>query len=458
MSQSLNSKPAKGDFGSGSIPKLLVKLALPLMTAELVHVLYNLVDRMYIGHIPGCGTEALSGVGIAFPLITFITAFANLFGSGGNPLCSMARGEGDTKKAQTILNTSFTMLIVTGIVLMVLMYVFSGTLLSWMGGDKDTLPYAVEYFKIYLIGTVFVLISLGMNPFINGMGFARVGMATVIIGAVLNIILDPVFIFTLNMGIKGAAWATVISQLVSAVWVVAFLMGKKTLLRITGFAIDPQQAKRILKLGVSGFTFKSTTSISQAVVNMTLKQFGGATSTLFIGSMSIINSLREVISQPITGFTHAAVPVMSYNRGAGKESRIRQTIKFVLSLAFTYNFCAWLLMMFVPLPFVKIFTTDPELMATAVKCIHVYYGAYFMMTFQTTSQNVFVSMNMPKFSLFFSMLRKIILVVPLTLLLPRIGFGVMGVFWAEFISQLFGASCCFITMMLVVYRHLAKDE
>ena len=448
----------KGDFSQGSIPKTVLRMGIPIALAEIVHVLYNIVDRMFIGHIPGFGTAALSGVGIAFPLVTLITGFANLCGTGGNPLCSIARGEGDNERAQRIMETAFTMLLLISAVLTVVLFIFAEPLLTAMGGDEETMPYALEYFRIYVAGTVFVLIGLGMNPFINGMGFPKVGMGTVVIGAVLNIILDPLFIFVFHMGVKGAAIATILSQFVGSVWVIRFLTGKKTLLRITRLHMDRREVPRILKLGVTGFTFKFSTSAAQAVVNMTLKSFGGAASTLYIGAFSIINSMREVISQPINGINQASVPVMSFNYGARNYDRVKKAIRFMIASALLYNFAAWIVVFTHPAQLIGIFTGDSELVQTAIPCLHIYYAAYFMMSFQTGGQNTFVALNKPKYAVFFSMLRKLILVVPLTILLPRIGFGVMGVFYAEMLSQIIGASLCSITMYFRIYRRLPKEN
>lgn len=452
-----NTQNSKGDYSQGSISKTVIRMAIPITLAELVHVLYNLVDRMYIGHIKGVGTAALSGVGIAFPLITLIGAFANLCGTGGNPLCSIARGEGDNEKAGRILKSAFTMLLISGAALTVIMYLFAEPLLGLMGGDAETLPYALDYFKIYAIGIIPVLISLGMNPFINGMGFTRIGMGTVLIGAALNIVLDPLFIFTMDMGIKGAAIATVISQAVSAVWVIIFLTGKKTLLKLDGLALDRTESGRIIKLGVTGFMFKFSNSVAQAIVNMTLKQFGGAASTLYIGAMSIINSLREVVMMPISGITTAAVPVMSFNYGAKLYSRVKKTIRFMFGSSFIYNLAAWALVMFVPVPLIKIFTTDPTLISTTVTCLRIYFAVYFLMTMQSSGQNTFIALNKPKFAVFFSTLRKLILIVPFTIILPRVGFGVLGVFYAETFSQIIGATACFLTMIFTQYKKLPED-
>ncbi|MBQ6663500.1 MAG: MATE family efflux transporter [Firmicutes bacterium] len=444
----------KGDFSVGSVPVTVLKLGIPIAMAEVVHVLYNIVDRMFIGHISGVGTAALSGVGIAFPLISLITAFANLCGTGGNPLCSMARGRGDNEKARRIMETAFTMLIGLGALLTVFFLIFARPVLIAVGGDEETLPYALSYFRIYVAGTVFVLISLGMNPFINGMGFSRVGMGTVLIGAILNTILDPLFIFVFHMGVRGAAIATVISQLVSTVWVVRFLTGKKTLLRITRLHLDWRLALSIVKLGATGFMFKFSNSVAQTVVNLTLKQFGGLASTLYIGAFSIINSLREVISQPINGINSAGVPVMSFNYGAGNYDRVRRVIRFMLASALTYNLILWLIVFTHPAQLLGLFSNDAALIQTGIPCVHAYYAAYFMMSFQTTGQNTFVALNKPKYAVFFSMLRKLFLVVPLTLLLPRLGLGVMGVFYAEMLSQIIGASLCFLTMYRRVYKKL----
>ena len=448
----------KGDFSQGSIPKTVLRMGIPIALAEIVHVLYNVVDRIFIGHIPGVGTAALSGVGIAFPLISLVTAFANLCGTGGNPLCSMARGQGNNERAQRILETAFTMLLGFSAVLTVVLFLFARPFLAAMGGDAETLPYAVSYFRIYVLGSVFVLISLGMNPFINGMGFPKIGMGTVLIGAVLNIALDALLLFVFHMGVEGAAIATVISQFVSAVWVIRFLTGKKTLLRISRIHLDMEEVPRILKLGATGFMFKFSNSVAQTVVNLTLKTFGGAASTLYIGAFSIINSMREVISQPISGINGASVPVMSFNYGARNYDRVRKTIRFMIAAALIYNIAAWLVVFTHPEQLIRLFTADDVLVKTAIPCLHIYYAAYFMMSFQTGGQNTFVALNKPKYAVFFSMLRKLFLIVPLTIALPRLGFGVMVVFYAEMASQIIGASLCSITMYFRIYRRLPKEN
>ena len=449
---------AGGDFSEGSIPSNILSLAIPLIIADLVNVLYNLVDRMYLGHIPGTGTLALTSVGLSLPVITLITAFASLVGYGGAPLFSIARGEKNDGQAKTIMETSFLLLLGTSLLLMVLLFVFARPVLLLIGADDTTLSCALEYLRVYLIGTPFVLVTLGMNPFINAQGYAKTAMFTTLLGGILNILLDPVFIYLFGLGVKGAAIATVISQLCSSVWVCRFLLGPVSPVRLERLHLDLKEAGRILALGISGFAFKVTNSITQAVANAMLNVYGGDMSLLFVGSLSIIHSLREVSTQPVSGLTNAAQPVMSYNYGAGEYKRVRDCIKFVFLSAMGCNLVFWALLQFFPETFIRIFASDPDLIRTCVPCLKIYFGVYFMMTLQLTGQNTYVATNKPKFSVFFSLFRKFVLVLPLTLLLPRTSMGVYGVFYAELISQMIGASACFITMMLTVWRELKQKE
>ena len=445
-----------GNFGEGSIPKLLIKLSLPIVAAEIVHVLYNIVDRIFIGHMPDVGTVALTGVGLAFPLITFIAGFASLFQTGGSTLASIARGEGDDKKAESILNTSFTMLLCVGIVLTFGLYFAAEWALGLMGGDEETLPYALDYFRIYVIGTIPTMISLGMNSFITAQGFSGIGMGTVIIGAALNTVLDPIFIFTFNMGIKGAAIATVISQTISAIWVVLFLTGKKPYIRISKLHIDTNDVPKICKLGITGFTFKVTTSIAQAVVNATLKTFGGPLSTLYIGAMSVINSLREVTTIPINGVGSGYIPIASYNYGAKKWSRLDESLKYFSIIIIAMNFVLWGALMLFPKQLASMFTEDPELIDMTAHCMRIFFAAFMGMSFQVTGQNTYVALNYPKYALFFSLLRKIIIIVPFTLILPRLGMGADGVFYAELISNIVGGGAAFVAMYCTIWRKVKK--
>ena len=444
----------KGDFSQGNVSRNILRLGLPMMLAELVHVLYNIVDRMYIGHMPEGGTAALTGLGVCFPLITMIGAFANLCSTGGATLATIARGENRDEEAGRIMGTAFTMLLVIGVILSAGLYAAAPAALRLLGGDDITMPSALGYFRIYVLGTIPVLISLGMNPFINAQGFPRIGMMTVIIGAALNIILDPLLIYTFGMGVRGAALATVISQTASSAWVLFFLRCRRAVLRLTRLGIERKHLKAIVKLGLTGFTFKVTNSLTQAIVNIMLKAWGGALSTLYVGAMSLINSIREIVSLPNNGIVAGGQNVMSYNYGAKEYRRVSDCIRFIFLCGLAINIMVWAMIMFVPYPLIGIFTSDGELTAKTVACARIYFGAFPFMALQQAGQSTFVALNRPKHALIFSMLRKVVLVAPLTLLLPGLGLGVHGVFWAELISQVAGASACFTTMYLLIWRRM----
>ena len=461
LNRKLAQKSASGqrsDFSEGKVSGIILRLGLPLMLAELVHVLYSIVDRIYIGRMPSGGTDALTGLSVCFPLITLIGAFANLCSTGGATLCTIARGENDLKKAERITASTFTLLLLLGVFLTALLYVSAPVTLKWLGGEGETLKAALSYFRIYVLGTVPVLISLGMNPFINAQGFAHVGMTTVLIGAVLNTALDPLFIYAFGMGLGGAALATVLSQSVSAVWVVCFLRGKKTPVRLTALCLDRTVVGGMLKLGATGFTFRVTNSITQAAVNIVLKSWGGAMSALYIGAMGLINSLREITGLPTNGLTAAGQSVMSFNYGAKQGGRVSQSIRFVLLTTLAVNTLIWALIMAVPGLLFSPFSSDKALISLTAKCARVYFALFPFMSLQLTGQSTFVALNYPKHALFFSMLRKIVLVLPLTLLLPGLGLRVMGVFWAEVVSQLVGATACFVTMYFVIWKKLKAEE
>ena len=449
--------PAKGDFSQGKVSALIVRLGLPIMLAELVHVLYNIVDRMYIGHMENGGTEALTGLGVCFPLITLIGAFANLCSTGGATLSTIARGQGDNERAECILSTAFCFLLLVGAALSVLLFVTAPYTLRLLGGNETSLPYALPYFRIYVLGTVPVLISLGMNPFINAQGFPRMGMVTVILGAALNIGLDPLFIYVLHMGVQGAALATVLSQLASAAWVLIFLTGQKPVTRLRRLGIDTNALKNVMKLGVTGFTFKVTNSVTQAIVNVMLKAWGGPLSQLYIGAMSLLNSMREIMSLPLNAVTTAGQNVMSFNYGARRYGRVSESIRFILLGGLVINTCMWVMVIFLPRPMIQLFTDDEALITLIIHCARIFFGAFPFMAFQVTGQNTFVGLNYPRHALCFSLLRKIVLVAPLTLLLPGLGLGVDGVFWGEFISQIGGSLACFTTMYFVIWRRMREE-
>ena len=314
------------DFSKGNVNRNILEVAVPMTMAQILNLLYNIVDRIYIGRIPEAGTTALTGVGICFPIITLITAFTYLFGNGGSPLCSMERGRGNHREAERLMGNTFSMLLLTGVLLMAVGYLFYDPLLHAFGASDVTYPYARDYIRIYLLGTLFVMITLGMNPFINNQGFGNMGMLTILIGAVLNIILDPLFIFVFHMGVKGAATATVLSQMCSALWVLKFLTGKKAVLHLKKDAmrLSWSRVKSIMSLGISGFMMAFTNSIVQVFCNMTLHQYGG---DLYVGVMTVLNSIREITTTPVNGLTSGASPVMSFNYGENACHRVRKAIR-----------------------------------------------------------------------------------------------------------------------------------
>ena len=446
---------SENDFGVGSVYKTILRMAVPITLAQLINILYNIVDRMYIGHIDGAGALALTGLGLCLPVISAVMAFARLAGMGGAPLCSIERGRGDLAEAEAIMGNSFALLMIFAVGLTLLGELFLEPLLYAFGASADTIGYAMEYGRIYLAGNVFVLISLGMNGFINSQGFAKVGMMTTLLGAVANIVLDPIFIFLFHWGVRGAALATVISQGLSALWVLKFLTGKTAILRLRAgcLRLSAARVRRILSLGFSGFVMALTNSVVQVACNSVLAAFGG---DLYVGIMTVINSIREVVSMPVQGISNAAEPVLGYNYGAGKPRRVRQGIAFISVCAVGYSLLVWVLVRAIPGTMIGIFNDDPALIVAGIPALKLYFCAFFMMAMQFAGQSTFVSLGKSKQATFFSIFRKVILVVPLTLLLPRMGLGVSGVFWAEAISNVVGGLACFGTMLLTVYRPLGK--
>lgn len=448
----------KNDFSKGSVARNIMSLAVPMTAAQLINVLYNVVDRMYIGHLPEASTLALTGLGLTFPIISIITAFSNLFGMGGAPLCSIARGHGDHERAETIMNNSFSLLVLSGVALTVFFLVFKRPVLYLFGASDETYPYADAYLTIYLIGSVFVMVGLGMNSFINSQGFGKTGMLTVLLGAVVNIVLDPVFIFLFHMGVQGAALATVISQLLSAAWVMRFLTGKKAIyrLRVSKMKIQPKLTREITALGLSGFIMSITNSAVQIVCNATLQQFGG---DLYVGVMTVLNSIREVLTMPVTGLTNGAQPVLGYNFGAGQYARVRSGIRFMSIVCIAFTTAAWIILMLIPEVFIHIFNSSPELIEKGVPALNLYFFGFFMMSLQFAGQSTFVALGKSRQAVFFSLLRKAFIVVPLTLWLPHVfGLGVNGVFLAEPISNFIGGSASFFTMLATVWPMLKKRE
>lgn len=441
------------DFSRGSVCRNILEVALPMTMAQLLNLLYNIVDRIYIGRIPGSGALALTGVGVCFPIITMISAITNLFGNGGSPLCSMERGRGNRDEAEKLMGNTFAMLIFSGIAMMIIGYLFHKPILYAFGASDTTYPYAGEYIRIYLLGTVFVMISVGMNPFINSQGFGSVGMLTVLIGAALNIALDPLFIFVLNMGVRGAALATIISQAVSAIWVLHFLTSERAILKLKRSAMHVRWAriKRIMTLGLSPFVMAFTNGLVQIVCNATLQMWGG---DLYVGIMTVLNSVREIFSMPVTGMTNGAAPVMSFNYGAKAYERVKKAIWFTAALCLAITVGAWIAVVLAPEFFIRLFNDDAELLSSGVEALKIYFMGFCFMAFQSAGQSPFMALGKAKKAVFFSIFRKVIIVVPLTILLPRMGLGVLGVFWAEPISNLIGGCASFFTMLATVMPEL----
>ena len=439
------------DLGTGAIGKLMVRLAVPTITAQLVNMLYNLVDRVYIGHIPGIGTEALTGVGVCLPIITMVSAFAALAAMGGAPLASIELGKGDRDRAERILGSCAALLVCVSAVLTAALAIWHRPMLQAFGANEDTIVYAARYMRIYCMGTLFVQLSLGLNAFITAQGFTTVSMLTVLIGALLNTVLDPLFIFVFGMDVQGAALATVISQAVSAVWVVLFLRGKKATLRLTPacFRLDWPLLSRSIALGVSPFIMQSTDSLMNVCFNSSLLRYGG---TMAVGTMTICSSAMQFVLLPISGLIQGASPIISYNYGAGNALRVKQAFRLMLIACVAYSTAMWAVTTFAPQVFVSLFTPDPALRAYAVPCLRLYMSAILIFGAQCACQNTFVALGNAKCSFFLACLRKLILLIPLIYTLPLFFEDkVMAVFLAEPVADVLAVSTTVI-MFTVVFR------
>ena len=448
----------KNDFSKGSIVGNIVNLAIPMTLAQLINVLYNIVDRIYIGRIPDHATLSLTGIGLSLPMITMVTAFANLFGMGGAPLCSIERGRGNLEEAEKIMGNSLSMMMLFGVLLTGFGLLFKKPLLYAFGASDATWPFADAYITIYMLGSIFVMVGLGMNSFINSQGFGRIGMCTVLLGAAANLVLDPIFIFGLDMGIRGAALATVISQALSAAWILWFLTGKKAILRLKLSCMKPEfkRIKEITALGMSGFTMAITNCTVQVVCNATLQVYGG---DLYVGIMTVINSLREVAIMPVHGVTNSAQPVMGFNYGAREYKRVKKAIVFTSVFSIFYTTLAWALLHGFPEFFIRMFNQDPDLIEAGIPALRLYFFGFFMMSLQFAGQAVFVALGKSKQAVFFSIFRKVVIVTPLTLFLPSLlHMGTDGVFIAEPISNFVGGAACFGTMMFTVWRELTRKQ
>ncbi len=451
----LTGPETKNDFTKGRMSANILRMAVPLTIAQIVAVLYNLVDRMYIGHLTD--PLAFAGLGLALPAVMIVNAFSNLYGGGGAPLCSIERGKGDLSRAGRIQGNAFALLVGTGLLLTALGLLFTRPLLFLLGASENTYPFASAYLRIYLCGTIFVMISQGMNFFINSQGFSRVGMATVLIGALLNLALDPVFIFALDMGVRGAALATVLSQGVSAVWVLLFLRGKRVILRLTlrNMRLEGKLVGGILGLGLTGFIMAGTNAIVSAVGNNQLRRFGG---DLYVGVMTALSTLHEVVVMAVQGVTHGSQPVLGYNYGAGRGDRVRQGVRFVAAVSVGYALLAWALMMLFPGALMRVLGSDAALIETGRRALRIYFCAFPFLSLQFAGQSTFVGLGRAKQAMFFSLLRKVFIVTALMYLLPPLwGLGADGVYLAEPISNVVGGSACFLTMYFTVYRKLGRQ-
>ena len=409
----------KDFLGTQPIGRLLLKLALPTVAAQLINMLYNIVDRMYIGHIKDVGALALTGVGVCMPLIMIISAFAALVGNGGAPRASIYMGKKDTDTAQKILGNCFSLQIILSIILTIILLIGNKTFLLAFGASENTISYAVNYMNIYAIGTIFVQLTLGMNAFITAQGFAKTGMLSVLIGAVANIVLDPVFIFGMNMGVRGAALATIISQALSCIWVLSFLFGKKTFLKIKPENLR-LHAKIILPcvaLGSSLFIMQASESIISVCFNSSLLKYGG---DIAVGAMTILTSVMQFAMLPLQGLGQGAQPIMSYNYGAKNNDRVRKTFRLLLKVSFGYSIILWAIVMLFPQMFAMMFTSDNALLSFTSQALRIYMASMFMFGIQIACQMAFNALGKAKDSIIVAVMRKFILLIPLIYIMPAI--------------------------------------
>ena len=467
----------KVDFSDGYVTQDILKTAFPMLIAQVLNLLYSIVDRVYIGRIPGSGTAALGAVGLCFPVIMIVAAFTNMYGMGGSPLFAMELGRGGLHKAGRIINTAFRLLVFTSVIITVLVLAAGAPLLRLFGATQEELPISLSYLRIYILGTLPLMISTGMNAYITAQGYATTGMLTVAIGAVTNLILDPVFIFIFGMGVAGAAIATVISQVLSLLFVMRFLKGPRNefpvsfpvrllLQNITerirhggasGAAAPSSEltaffpgAGSIMSLGTAPFIMQITNSLVQISCNQVLMHTGGA---LYVSVMTIISSVRSILDVPALAITEGASPVISYNYGAGKRSHVFKAIRVMMAIALPYTLIVWICVLLRPQMFIRIFSSDAELLTDAMHGLRLYFAAFIFQSFQYSGQTVFKALGKKKQAIFFSLLRKAVLVIPLTYILPyAFGFGTDGVFLAEPVSNVIGGLACFTTMVLTMRK------
>ncbi len=441
-------------LGSAPLGGLMVSLALPSVAAQLINILYNIVDRIYIGHIAGYGDIALTGVGVTFPIIMLISAFSAFAGMGGAPLASIELGRKDYDRAEQILGNSAGLILFFSVVLTLFFSAFKTPILYAFGASDVTIPYASGYIGIYLVGTIFVQAALGLNTFISGQGAARTAMLSVLIGAVLNICLDPVFIFVLGLGVKGAAIATVISQAVSAAWVIRFLTSKKSVIRLKriNIGLKAEYIKKIGALGVSPFIMQSTESLVSITLNTGLQKYGG---DLYVGTMAILSSIMQFIGIPAQGITQGVQPIISYNYGAGNKERVKGTFLRLVVTTFTAMFILGGIAVVAPELYAGIFTSNEELANLTAQVMPVYFLGYIFFGIQSACQSTFVALGQAKVSVFIALLRKVILLIPLAIILPKF-MGVMGIYRAEPIADVISVTTAG-TLFIITFKKILRE-
>lgn len=445
-------------LGTQPVGKLLIKLAVPTVVAQLVNMLYNIVDRIYIGHMPGDGSLALTGVGVCLPVILIVSAFAAFVASGGAPRASIAMGKGDHDQAEKLLGGCFTMQVGISLVLMAVLLLFGRDMLLLFGASENTIDYAWEYLQVYALGTLFVELTLGMNAFITAQGFARIGMYTVLIGAVANIALDPLFIFGLKMGVQGAALATILSQGISCAWVIFFLRGEKTFLRLKKENLLPgfRLLLPCIALGAAAFIMQASESVISVCFNSSLLKYGG---DLAVGAMTILSSVMQFAMLPLQGIAQGAQPITSYNYGAGNSSRVKESFLLLLKVCMTYSLLLWAAIMAFPGAFARIFTPEPELIAFTALALRVYCGALFLFGVQIACQMTFVSIGNAPCSILVAVLRKFILLLPLIFLLPHIlPDKTMAVYTAEPVADSIAMTCTALLFFFQFRKALKKMD
>lgn len=443
-------------LGTEKIGKLLFQLSVPAITAQLVNMLYNLVDRIFIGHIPVEGTLALTGIGVCMPIILLISAFAALVSMGSAPRASIYMGKGDNDTAEKILGNSFVMLLGAGVILSIVIYIWRENLLMLFGASENTIGYSMSYLSIYVLGTVFVQLAMGLNAFITAQGFAKIGMYSVLVGAVCNIILDPILIFAFDMGVAGAALATIISQAASAAWVICFLCGKQTVLKLKreNFRLKREVVLPCIVLGLAPFIMQATESLISICFNASLLKYGG---DIAVGSMTILASVMQFSLLPLVGLTQGAQPIISYNFGAKNIQRVKEAFLTLLKCCLAFSTVIWLFVMLIPQIFAGIFTSDPELIEFTADAMHIYFAVSLLFGIQLACQQTFIAIGNAKTSLFLAVLRKIILLIPLIYILPLIFTNkITAVYMAEPIADLI-AVCVTGTMFIIQIRKILKS-